>query len=421
MTTIIAFIFIFSVIVIVHEFGHYYFAKKAGILVREFSIGMGPKIFHFEAEETTYTVRMLPIGGYVRMAGLEEMSDTLAKGMQVVIEQNEEGVVDTISLENESQNFSGLPLEVWAADLEKDMFIEGIPYGSEDKVRYQVSKTANIIESDGTIVKVAPIERQFQSANIWQRLIVNFAGPMNNFILGIIAFIILAFMQGGVWSNTAELGVIQADSAAQVAGLEEGDQIVAIDGQDVETFDDMQAIVQTNPDQSLTFTINRDGQEQDIDVTPKATEVTSGETVGIIGAQRVQDTSFMAKITYGFTSTWTMITGIFSIIGGMFKTGFDINNFGGPVYMYQTTSQVVSFGLAGIISWLASLSINLGIVNLLPVPALDGGKIVLNFIELVRGKPLQAKTEGIINVVGAVLVIVLMIAVTWNDIMRMFG
>ena len=421
MTTIIAFIFIFSVIVIVHEFGHYYFAKKAGILVREFSIGMGPKIFHFEAEETTYTVRMLPIGGYVRMAGLEEMSDTLTKGMQVVIEQNEEGVVDTISLENESQNFSGLPLEVWAADLEKDMFVEGIPYGSEDKVRYQVSKTANIIESDGTIVKVAPIERQFQSANIWQRLIVNFAGPMNNFILGILAFIILAFMQGGVWSNTAELGVIQADSAAQVAGLEEGDQIVAIDGQDVETFDDMQAIVQTNPDQSLTFTINRDGQEQDIDVTPKATEVTSGETVGMIGAQRVQDTSFMAKITYGFTSTWTMITGIFSIIGGMFKTGFDINNFGGPVYMYQTTSQVVSFGLAGIISWLASLSINLGIVNLLPVPALDGGKIVLNFIELVRGKPLQAKTEGIINVVGAVLVIVLMIAVTWNDIMRMFG
>ncbi len=421
MTTIIAFIFIFSVIVIVHEFGHYYFAKKAGILVREFSIGMGPKIFHFEAEETTYTVRMLPIGGYVRMAGLEEMSDTLTKGMQVVIEQNEEGVVDIISLENESQNFSGLPLEVWAADLEKDMFVEGIPYGFEDKVRYQVSKTANIIESDGTIVKVAPIERQFQSANIWQRLIVNFAGPMNNFILGILAFIILAFMQGGVWSNTAELGVIQADSAAQVAGLEEGDQIVAIDGQDVETFDDMQAIVQTNPDQSLTFTINRDGQEQDIDVTPKATEVTSGETVGMIGAQRVQDTSFMAKITYGFTSTWTMITGIFSIIGGMFKTGFDINNFGGPVYMYQTTSQVVSFGLAGIISWLASLSINLGIVNLLPVPALDGGKIVLNFIELVRGKPLQAKTEGIINVVGAVLVIVLMIAVTWNDIMRMFG
>ncbi|MGY0836934.1 RIP metalloprotease RseP [Aerococcus urinaeequi] len=421
MTTIIAFIFIFSVIVIVHEFGHYYFAKKAGILVREFSIGMGPKIFHFEAEETTYTVRMLPIGGYVRMAGLEEMSDTLTKGMQVVVEQNEEGVVDTISLENDSQNFSGLPLEVWGADLEKDMFIEGIPYGGEDKVRYQVSKTANIIESDGTLVKVAPIERQFQSANIWQRLIVNFAGPMNNFILGILAFIILAFMQGGVWSNTAELGVIQADSAAQVAGLEEGDQIVAIDGQDVETFDDMQAIVQTNPDQSLTFTINRDGQEQDIDVTPKVTEVTSGETVGMIGAQRVQDTSFMAKITYGFTSTWTMITGIFSIIAGMFKTGFDINNFGGPVYMYQTTSQVVSFGLAGIISWLAALSINLGIVNLLPVPALDGGKIVLNFIELVRGKPLQAKTEGIINVVGAVLVIVLMIAVTWNDIMRMFG
>lgn len=421
MTTIIAFIFIFSVIVIVHEFGHYYFAKKAGILVREFSIGMGPKFFHFEAEETTYTLRMLPIGGYVRMAGLEEMSDTLTKGMQIVIEQGEDDIVDTISLENEGQNFAGLPLEVWAADLEEDMFIEGIPYGSEEKVRYQVSKTANIVESDGTIVKVAPIERQFQSANIWQRLIVNFAGPMNNFILGVLAFILLAFMQGGVWSNEAEIGVVQADSAAQAAGLEAGDQIVSIDDQAVESFDDMQAIIQSNPDQSLTFTINRDGQDQEISVTPQATETESGETVGVIGAQRAQDTSFMAKITFGFTSTWTMITGIFSIIGGMFKTGFDINNFGGPVYMYQTTSQVVSFGMTGIISWLASLSINLGIVNLLPVPALDGGKIVLNLVELVRGKPLQAKTEGMINIVGAVLVIVLMIAVTWNDIMRMFG
>lgn len=421
MTTIIAFIFIFSVIVIVHEFGHYYFAKKAGILVREFSIGMGPKIFHFEAEETTYTLRMLPIGGYVRMAGLEEMSDTLTKGMQVVIEQGEDDIVDTISLENEGQNFAGLPLEVWAADLEEDMFIEGIPYGSEEKVRYQVSKTANIVESDGTIVKVAPIERQFQSANIWQRLIVNFAGPMNNFILGVLAFILLAFMQGGVWSNEAEIGVVQADSAAQAAGLEAGDQIVSIDDQAVESFDDMQAIIQSNPDQSLTFTINRDGQDQEVSVTPQATETESGETVGVIGAQRAQDTSFMAKITFGFTSAWTMITGIFSIIGSMFKTGFDINNFGGPVYMYQTTSQVVSFGMTGIISWLASLSINLGIVNLLPVPALDGGKIVLNLVELVRGKPLQAKTEGMINIVGAVLVIVLMIAVTWNDIMRMFG
>ncbi|MEY8370495.1 RIP metalloprotease RseP [Aerococcaceae bacterium 50-4] len=421
MTTIIAFIFIFSVIVIVHEFGHYYFAKRAGILVREFSIGMGPKIFHFEAEETTYTVRILPIGGYVRMAGLEEMSDTLTKGMQVVIEQDEDGVVNTVSLENEGQNFSGLPLEVWAADLEEEMFIEGIPYGGEDKVRYQVSKTANIVESDGTIVKVAPIERQFQSANIWQRLIVNFAGPMNNFILGILAFILFAFMQGGVWSNVAEIGAVQEDSAAQVAGLETGDQITAIDGQNVETFDDMQAIVQSNPDQSLTFTINRDGQEINLAVTPQATETESGETVGLIGAQRAQDTSFMAKITYGFTSTWAMITGIFSVIASMFKTGFDINNFGGPVYMYQTTSQVVSFGMAGIISWLASLSINLGIVNLLPVPALDGGKIVLNFVELIRGKPLQAKTEGMINIIGAVLVIILMIAVTWNDIMRMFG
>lgn len=421
MTSIIAFILIFSIIVIVHEFGHYYFAKKAGILVREFSIGMGPKIYHYEAEETTYTLRILPIGGYVRMAGLEEMADTITKGMQVVIEQNEAGIVQTISLENEGQNFNGLPLEVWEADLENEMFIEGIPYGGSDRVRYSVSKQANIVESDGTIVKVAPRERQFQSATIWQRLLVNFAGPMNNFILGILAFILLAFMQGGVWSNEPIIGEIQADSIAQVAGLQTGDEIVSINGEAIDSFAELQTTIQSNPDTALTFEVNRDGATEEITLTPKATTLESGETVGLIGVQRSQDTSFFAKIAYGFTTTWSMMTGIFSVIAGMFKTGFDINNFGGPVYMYQATSEVVSFGLVGIVSWLASLSINLGIVNLLPVPALDGGKIVLNLVELVRGKPLQAKTEGMINIVGAVLVLILMIAVTWNDIMRMFG
>lgn len=421
MINIIAFILIFSIIVIVHEFGHYYFAKKAGILVREFSIGMGPKIYHYEAEETTYTLRILPIGGYVRMAGLEEMSETLSKGMQVVIEQDSKGLVTNISLENEEQNLQGLPLEVWEADLEDDMFIEGIPYGASEKVRYQVSKTANIVESDGTILKVAPKERQFQSASIWQRLLVNFAGPMNNFILGILAFIILAFMQGGVWSNDPVIGNVQEDSVAYDAGLQEGDQVVSINGESVDSFAEMQTTIQESPDQEVTLAIDRGGQTQNISVTPEATEVESGETVGLIGVQRSQDTSFMAKISYGFTSAWTMITGIFSIIGGMFKTGFDINNFGGPVYMYQATSEVVSFGLVGLISWLGSLSINLGIVNLLPVPALDGGKIILNFVELIRGKPLQARTEGMINVVGAVLVLILMIAVTWNDILRLFG
>lgn len=421
MQGIIAFILIFSIIVIIHEFGHFFFAKRAGILVREFAIGMGPKIFHYEGEETTYTLRLLPVGGYVRMAGLEEMTDVVEKGMQVIVNTNDNDVIERISLDPDNQDQTGLPIEVLEADIEKEMFIYGVPFGQNEAQKFNVAKEAELVELDGTIVKVAPIERQFQSASIWNRIITNFAGPMNNFVLAIIAFILVAFMQGAVPSNDAVMGEIMNDTPAQSAGLQTGDEVTAINEQEVSSFAEMRTIIYDNPDQEITMTIDRDGQTQDVQITPEAQEISEGETIGQIGVEVAIDDGVWAKISYGFTQTWITITGIVGIIVSMFKNGFDINNFGGPVYMYQATSEVASLGLTSLISFMAWLSVNLGIVNLLPVPALDGGKIVLNIIEVLRGKPLSVKTEGIINMVGALLLVVLMVAVTWNDIQRFFG
>ena len=133
-----------------------------------------------------------------------------------------------------------------------------------------------------------------------------------------------------------------------------------------------------------------------------------------------RSTAIVDRLLFGFIATWNVITMVLSVLASIFTRGFDLNLFGGPVAMAQATSTVANQGLMNIIWFMASLSANLGIVNLIPIPALDGGKIVLNLIELVRGKPLSQEKEGIITLVGVVLLLILMVAVTWNDIMRAF-
>lgn len=387
--TIITFIIIFSILVIIHEFGHFYFAKRAGILVREFAIGMGPKIFSYRKNNTTYTVRLLPLGGYVRMAGYGDDETELKAGMPLSVVLDEKGDVTHINL-SEKPLIDAVPLELTHFDLDRDMVIEGVVPGQEQASRYSVKRDALIIETDGTEVQVAPIDVQFQSASLFNRMLTNFAGPMNNFILGIIVFSSLAFMQGGVAVNRSQVGDVVANSPAQEAGLQANDVITAINGQEVSTWSEMTALIQENPGKDMELLIERNEEEQHI-------QLISDPETGLIGIQQSIDRSFGAKIMYGFSQTWFVISSIFSLILSMFTKGFDINAFGGPVAIYAATEEVVSYGFYSILSFLGFLSVNLGTVNLLPIPALDGGKILLNIIEGVRGKPLEPEKEGIIT------------------------
>ena len=397
---------------IIHEFGHFYFAKRAGILVREFAIGMGPKIFSYRKNNTTYTVRLLPLGGYVRMAGYGDDETELKAGMPLSVVLDEKGDVTHINL-SEKPLIDAVPLELTHFDLDRDMVIEGVVPAQEQASRYSVKRDALIIETDGTEVQVAPIDVQFQSASLFNRMLTNFAGPMNNFILGIIVFSSLAFMQGGVAVNRSQVGDVDANSPAQEAGLQANDVITAINGQEVSTWSEMTALIQENPGKDMELLIERNEEEQHI-------QLISDPETGLIGIQQSIDRSFGAKIMYGFSQTWFVISSIFSLILSMFTKGFDINAFGGPVAIYAATEEVVSYGFYSILSFLGFLSVNLGTVNLLPIPALDGGKILLNIIEGVRGKPLEPEKEGIITVIGVGLLFILMILITWNDIQRFF-
>lgn len=428
MKTLIICLLIFSVIVVFHEWGHFYFARKAGIKTREFSVGMGPKLFSGQGKDgTAYTLRMLPLGGFVRLAGLDE-EDEIEPGMAVSLVMDDQDLVECIDL-RDSQDPQALPVRVNQADLKEKLCIQAVPLGQEDLVDYSVSREAMIIEPDGTRIPIAPLDTRYESATPWEKFVTNAAGPMNNFILSIIVFSLIAFILPGVphvsQPDHVLVGQVVEGSPAYEAGIQAGDIIQVIQGQEVHQWEDMTAIVQAHPGESLDIQLEREGQLVTLPVTIGVTESEeTGQTIGqlgvVAGLETHYDSSFWSRISYGFTETWSVVTGVLGVIAGMVRTGFNINNFGGPIAMAQMTNQVVDYGLVPILSFTAYISANIGIFNLLPIPALDGGKLILNIIEGIRGKPIKQSTAGIINLIGLVLILVLVLAVTWNDIQRAF-
>ncbi|MGO4937912.1 RIP metalloprotease RseP [Fundicoccus sp. Sow4_H7] len=419
MQTLITFLIIFSIIVVFHEFGHFYFARRAGILVREFALGMGPKLFAKQGKDgTTYTIRMLPLGGYVRLAGLNE-EDNVRPGMEVGLTFNENNQVSIINTSEKAEP-NEMPAQVDEVDLAREMSMRVYQPGHDEPKVFSVAKDCRIIEEDGTNVMVAPIESRYESASVGNKILTNIAGPVNNFILSIIFFALFAFLVPSIPSNSSTIGTVIEDSPAQAAGLQDGDHVIAINDETVDSWVDLQQFIAASAGEELNFQIERGDEVLDIPVQVNTVTNEAGESIGQIGVSVAVKNGFIDRIAYGFTETWRVITSILGVLGGMITNGFDINQFGGPVAMAQMTNEVVDYGFVVIVSFLAMLSANIGLLNLLPIPALDGGKILLNLIEAVRGKPLDQEKEGIITLIGVGIMFVFMIAVTWNDIMRAF-
>ncbi|OJG98156.1 RIP metalloprotease RseP [Enterococcus termitis] len=382
---------------------------------------MGPKIFAHQGKDgTAYTIRILPIGGYVRMAGMGEDETELAPGMTLSVELNEQEEVVKINTSKKVQLTNSIPMELLEADLEKELFIKGYVNGDESKeITYKVNHDATIIEQDGTEVRIAPIDVQFQSAKLWQRMLTNFAGPMNNFILAFVLFTLYVFMQGGVsYTNTNLIGGVQADSPAEKAELKADDKILSINGTSVSTWEDFTKIIQENPEKKLSLKVESNGSTREVNVTPKS-QTSGDQKIGMIGILPPKKTGFTDKLVGGIQTTLESSMQIFKALKSLF-TGFSLDKLGGPVMMFQMSSEASKAGLNTVIWLMAMLSVNLGIINLLPIPALDGGKIVLNIIEGVRGKPLSQEKEGILTLIGFGFIMVLMVLVTWNDIQRFF-
>lgn len=418
MQGIIAFIFIFGVIVVVHEFGHFYFAKKAGILVREFAIGMGPKIFaHIGKDGTAYTIRMLPLGGYVRMAGWGEDKTEIKTGTPVSLTLNEEGVVTRVNLSDKVLDNTSLPMNVTSFDFEEKLEITGLVL--DESKTFQVDHDATIIEEDGTEVRIAPLDVQYQNASIWGRLMTNFAGPLNNFILGILTFILFFFLQGGVPDVTTNQVTVTDGGALQAAGVETGARIIEINGQQVSDYKDVSNILaQVNEKAKeapvLNLLVEEDGKEKTLQVT-----TIKDQGYFRLGVSPYLKTGFAETIIGGFQEAGATALLIVNALKNIIAS-FDVKQLGGPVAIYNVSSQAAEGGILPVLRLLAMLSINLGIFNLIPIPALDGGKILINLIEAIRRKPLKQEIESYITLVGVAIMVVLMLVVTWNDIMRVF-
>ena len=417
MLGILTFILVFGIIVVVHEFGHFYFAKKSGILVREFAIGMGPKIFaHTGKDGTAYTIRILPLGGYVRMAGWGDDTTEIKTGTPVSLTLTDDGKVKRINLSGKKLDQTALPMQVTQFDFEDKLFIKGLVL--EEEKTFAVDHDATVVEADGTEVRIAPLDVQYQNATIWGKLITNFAGPMNNFILGVVVFWILIFMQGGVRDiDTNQFHVMPQGALAKV-GVPETAQITKIGSHEISNWESLiQAVESETKDKTaptLDVTISEKGSDKQVTVTP---EESQGRY--LLGVQPGIKSDFLSMFVGGFTTAADSALRILSALKNLIFQP-DLNKLGGPVAIFKASSDAAKNGIENVLYFLAMISINIGIFNLIPIPALDGGKIVLNILEAIRRKPLKQEIETYVTLAGVVIMVVLMIAVTWNDIMRLF-
>lgn len=351
MITTVVFISVLSILIIVHEFGHFIIARKLGVRVERFSLGFGPKLFSRKTKETEYTLSAIPLGGFVKLAG-----DSL-------------------------EEHKGNPDEYFS-------------------------------QSPG------------------RRFSIIFFGPLLNYVLGIFCFWLI--FSTGYPRLTTKVGGLVGGFGAEKAGIITGDVIKTIDGEKVTYWEDIQKIIQKKKSApGITVVLSRNNQEYTLKVPlqEKSVDDVLGKkhSVGIMGIVYSEETvtvrhNIVEAFSLGINKAWDLTTLTYEALWRMITGKISMREtVTGPLGMYYITSKVTSMGLVAIIHFMATVSISLGIFNLLPVPALDGGHIVLLFVEKIRGKYLSFKVERIISQVGFTMLISLALVVTYNDILRLFG
>ncbi|MDT0736925.1 RIP metalloprotease RseP [Staphylococcus haemolyticus] len=422
--TIVSFMIVFGVLVTVHEYGHMFFAKRAGIMCPEFAIGMGPKIFSFRKNETLYTIRLLPVGGYVRMAGDGLEEPPVEPGMNVKVKLNDKDEITHIILDDQHKFQNIEAIEVKQCDFKDDLYIEGITSYDNERHHFNIAEKAYFVEN-GSLIQIAPRHRQFAHKKPLPKFLTLFAGPLFNFILALILFIALAYFQG---TPTTSVGQLADNYPAQQAGLKSGDKIVQVGQYKTKSFDDIQSAANKIKDNKTTIKFERDNQTKTVDITPKKQVIKqtklNSETTYILGFQPQKEHTLIKPIALGFDQFVSASTLIFKAVGTMiasiFTGQFSFDMLNGPVGIYHNVDSVVKQGIIALTYYTALLSVNLGIMNLLPIPALDGGRILFVIYEAIFRRPVNKKAETIIIAAGAIFVLIIMVLVTWNDIQRYF-
>ena len=346
LTSIVSFIVVFTVVVLAHELGHLLFSRKAGIAVIEFGIGFGPKIFSFVMDKTQYTLNMIPILGFVRIAGLDDEA--------------------------------GLS-------------------------RNKYSKKEN-----------------YHSKTPPQKFMSIFGGPLFNLILALVLIYIVLVFNGVPRGISNEIMTISPASEAQKAGMQPGDKLLAIQGKRVANPLDAVKMIHNSPGKELLVTIERNGSTKDYRVTPRLNKKMNIGLIGFSLKPIYEKVGPFTAIYESFSQVIGISLAIIYTIGLLFIGKLSLLDLAGPVGIAQFTGQVAGQGIMPLISFTAFLSINLGILNLLPIPALDGGRLVFIIIEWARKKAIDIELENKIHQVGFTVLLILMAVITGHDILRIF-
>lgn len=410
-------VLVFFVIVTIHEWGHYYFAKRAGILVREFAIGFGPKLFSVKRGETRYTLRLIPAGGFVRMAGEDPEIVEVQPGQTVAVRIKDDQVT-RIFLDRLDERTGTVRGEVEDVDLERRLSISLLVEGEPE--RYDVHPQALVI-AKGRDTQIAPIDRHFGSKPVHKKAMAIFAGPMMNFILAFVLFAVYAQMVGKPVENPDKLIIssIEEKMPAAGVGLKKGDEVESINGVKIGAdLEQMITIISESPGVPIEMKIVRDGQLHTIHVTPQANEEGAGK-VGISASPPMRAITFGETISTAANLMKTSTKFIFESLKMLVTGQFKLDDLGGPVRTADITAEIARKGIVQLTSWTALLSLYLGIFNLLPVPALDGSRLIFLGLEAVRRKPIDPNKESMVHFVGFAMLMLLMLVVTYNDILRL--
>ena len=350
MLTLVLFIIILGTIVLIHELGHFIFAKIFGVYVYEYSIGMGKKIFSKKPKnsETEYCIRLFPIGGFVRLAG----------------EEGEDGDTEV------------------------------------------------------------PEMRKLYKKGFWQRFLIFFMGPGFNMILAFVTLFIMCILFK-VSLTTLQLASIPSDYPAYQAGLREGDTILAVEGEKVSTWTQARLKISTvKKGSSINFKIKKStGEITNIKIKPKKEKDEDGNVTYIYGVSSkvVEKSGLIGSIEYAFIETKNIVLSMGTTVKYLFVGNLGVNDLSGPVGIYKVVDSQSKYGISNLLYLLAYLSINVGVINLIPFPAFDGGHILFLVIEKIRRKPVSANVEATITGIGFICLMLLMIYVTCHDVLNLIS
>lgn len=502
---ILIFLIVLTVIISIHELGHFLFAKRAGILIHEFSIGMGPQIVAKKKGDTKYALRAIPLGGYVSMSGENGDFALISKGSMIGICLNEIGLVTQILLDQGIKKplvyGEVIDFDLYGQNL-SELFIE-IKKENGDITRYQVTRDAKYHYGQQKELQITPEESSFASKTIWQRFLVLFMGPMMNFLLALFIFVIIAAVQGkpsldNVVHESSNPGLISGDiivnidgtdveniddirvkgeqinnhvvpvtvirngtqttiniyvtvllqnfgivndtrdtfkdgafiggigGKANSAGVNLGDEIIQVNGIPVSSWSDIIPMARNYTDTSITLSVLRDGESLSFtyDVLPADTLLKLGhESVSIrFGFQSGYEFDILYVLYSPFQRFGSSVTEMIYTIGMLFNpsSGVGVSDLAGPVGIFSLVSNAAAGGFLNLLGFVAFLSVNIGLMNLLPIPALDGGRLIFLGYEAITKKKIPAKTEGLVNNLFFIILLMLFVFVTWNDILRIF-